>query len=117
LSVNSKASWRLEYQAEIEHAIQARLIGNEGMARVCARRAAGIIIGEFLLRQGYTNLTHSDYDRIAIFNGLPDINQQCKDIASHFLLKVTTDHKLPKECDLVSDAMKLENTLLNDYTN
>ncbi len=86
------------------------------MARVCARRAVGIIIGEYLIRRGYSNLTHSAYERISIFNSLPDINQQCKEIASHFLLKVNADHKLPLYADLISEAMWLEKSLLNDFT-
>lgn len=84
------------------------------MARVCARRAAGIIIGEYLLRLGFTNLPHSSYDRISIFYDLPNIEKQWKDICGHFLLKVNHDHKLPLDADLISEAMWLENTLLNN---
>lgn len=116
MSVKFTASWTLEYQKEIEHAIKARSIGNEGMARVCARRAVGIIIGEYLIRHGHTNLTHSAYDRISFFNDLPEVNQHCKEIASHFLLKVNTDHKLPLEADLITEALWLEKTLLNEFT-
>jgi hypothetical protein len=111
------ASWKIEYQQEIERAVKARSIGNEGMARVCARRAAGIIIGEYLIRRGYTNLTHRAYDRISLFTHLPDVNQSYKDVAGHFLLKVNPDHKLPLDADLVSEAMWLENTLLDEPTN
>ncbi len=114
--MNSTASWKLEYQNEIEHALLARSTGNEGMARVCARRAAGIVIGEYLIRQGRTTLTHSAYDRIATFNDLPDLEQKYKEIANHFLLKVNPDHKLPSEADLINEAMWLEKTLLNDYS-
>jgi hypothetical protein len=114
--VNFAESWELEYQSEIEHASQARSTGNEGMARVCARRAAGIIIGEYLLRRGFTNLAHSAYARISIFKDLPDVKQQWKDKAGHFLLKVSLDHKLPLDADLISDAMWLEKNLLNNFT-
>ncbi len=86
------------------------------MARVCARRAAGIIIGEYLIRQGYTNLTHRVYDRIAMFSDLPDLDQKYKDIANHFLIKVNPDHKLPLDADLICEAVLLETTLLNDFT-
>jgi hypothetical protein len=110
--VNSTSSWNLLYQTEIDRALQARLNGNEGMARVCARRAAGIIIGEYLLRLGLTDLPHSSYDRISIFYDLPNIKKQWKDISGHFLLKVNPDHKLPVDVDLISEAMWLENTLL-----
>jgi hypothetical protein len=115
--VNFTASWKLELQAEIEHALQARSTGNDGMARVCARRAAGIIIGEYLLRRGFANLPHSAYNRISKFTDLPDVKKQWKDIAGHFLLKVNIDHELPLDADLIRDAMWLEKTLLNDFTN
>jgi hypothetical protein len=51
------------------------------------------------------------------FNDLPDLDQKFKEIANHFLLKVNPDHKLPMDADLISEAMWLEKTLLNDYTN
>ncbi len=110
-------SWKEEYQKEIEHAVQARSNGNEGMARVCARRAAGIIIGEYLIRKGFTNLTHSAYDRITKFSDLPDVNQYCKEIAGHFLLKVNPDHELPLNADLIDEAIWLERTLLDNPNN
>ena len=34
--------WQKDVDAEFEKAAQARARGNEGQARVCARRAAGI---------------------------------------------------------------------------
>jgi hypothetical protein len=115
--VDFAPSWKVEYHKEIEHAVQARSIGNEGMARVCARRAAGIIIGEYLARKGYTNLTHSAYDRISKFCDLPDVNQYCKEIAGHFLLKVNPDHELPLNADLIDEAIGLEKTLLDNPVN
>ena len=109
-----KALWKVDYKKEVEHAIMARLNGNEGMARVCARRAAGIIIGEYLNRLGYSNLTHSTYDRLSMFNNLSAVDQKYKDIANHFLLKVNLEHKLPLEADLISDVMWLEKSLLSE---
>jgi hypothetical protein len=35
-------NWQERYQNELERGEQARRDGNEGMARVCARRAAGL---------------------------------------------------------------------------
>ncbi len=104
----------VEYQKELEHAISARSKRNEGMARVCARRAAGFIIGEYLNRRGYSGLTKNAYDNITIFTTLPIVEQKYKDIASHFLLKVNQDHKLPFEADLIYDVLWLESNLLKD---
>ena len=102
-----------EYQTEIEHAILARSNGNEGMARVCARRAAGVVIGEYLNRCGYSVLTHSAYARLSIFINLPNANQKSKEIASHLLLKVNKDHLLPVEADLLNEVMWLKESLLS----
>jgi hypothetical protein len=92
----------------------ARLDGNEGMARVCARRAAGIIIGEYLNRLGYSRLTDSAYDRLSMFNTLTGVDQKYKDIVNHFIIKVNQDHTLPLEADLISEVMWLEKSLLNE---
>jgi hypothetical protein len=42
----------MDIEAELEKADLARLSGNEGRARVCARRAAGIAARAFLTRHG-----------------------------------------------------------------
>jgi hypothetical protein len=112
--VNSKKLWNAEYKKEIERALLARSGGHEGMARVCARRAAGIIIGEYLNRHGHSGLRKSAYERLSIFNGLPDVENKYKEIANHFLMKVNLDHNLPMKSDLISDVIWLKENLLND---
>jgi hypothetical protein len=112
--VNSQNTWQQEYQAEIEHAELARLNGNEGMARVCARRAAGVIIGEYLSRHGHSKLTHSAYDRITLFNRLPEVDQELKDITQHFLLKVNKYYEFANDLDLIKDARILKKALLTN---
>jgi hypothetical protein len=103
-----------EYQLELEHALQARSIGNEGMSRVCARRAAGIVIGEYLLDHGYTHLTHSVYERILQFCGLPNLDPELKTIASHFLVRVDNNHHIPAGIDLIEDVRKLYKVITPD---
>ena len=105
-------TWETDYQKELSRAISARMKGNEGMARVCARRAASIIIGEYLHRHGYTHPENSIYDRLEIFNTLPGLSSNQKNVANHFLLKVDLDHRLPGDVDLVSDVQWLANSLL-----
>jgi hypothetical protein len=110
--MDSETNWQLGYQKEIIHAVTARNRGNEGMARVCARRAAGIILGEYLSRCGLANFGTSVIDRTAIFLSLPNVDQRCKEIASHFLQKVDSDHHLPQDADLISEVEWLVKTLL-----
>ena len=110
----SEISWKEEFTKEVERAIQARSEGNEGMARVCARRAAGIVVGEYLRRQGVVRFTNSVYDRITLFNTLPNIDAKCKEVCRHFLMKVNEEHKLPGDTDLVQDVYWLKEQLLSD---
>ncbi len=105
-------SWKADYTREIEHAVAARGAGNEGMARVCARRAAGIIIGEYLHRHGDARPKDNAYDRLARFMALPEIDDQVKEVCSHFLMKVDLQHKLPGDPDLVAEVNWLERALL-----
>lgn len=112
--MNSDKGWKENCQAEINGAVAARARGNEGMARVCARRAAGVIIGEYLHRKGFTSYGSSVVDRMSIFNALPDIDLQSKEIASHFLLKVDPEHHLPVDVDLVNEVAWLSKTLLSE---
>jgi len=51
--------WKDKLEIEFERAETARSSGNEGQARVCARRAAGIAIREYYARRGQSVHTPS----------------------------------------------------------
>jgi hypothetical protein len=112
--VISNTNWKAEYNVEIERGLMARSNGNEAMARVCARRAAGIIIGEYLQRNQINDLSNSAYRRLSLFISLPWVDQQYKEVASHCLVKVGRDHRLPIKVDLLAEVIWLKNTLLLD---
>ncbi|HEY9528224.1 MAG TPA: hypothetical protein VIR02_14110, partial [Anaerolineales bacterium] len=63
--------WQAQVNAEFEKAEQARANGNEGQARVCARRAAGIVIREYLTRQGIRPPSVSAYDLLNLLKEDP----------------------------------------------
>ena len=56
-------NWEARFQSELHQAEMARALGNEGKARVCARRAAGIA-GHFLERVETNFTLPSDVDLI-----------------------------------------------------
>jgi hypothetical protein len=101
-------------QVELTHAEEARAKGNEGMARVCSRRAAGIAIGIYLTHIGFSGFGPSAYERLNILKSLPDISPQAIETVDHLLLRVNEDHKLPIEIDLIEDARWLTVYLLSD---
>ena len=98
---------------ELEQAESARSVGNEGMARVCARRAAGIAAGVYISRNGYQFSGTGAYDRLKYLCEIPGISPEIKSVAEHFLVRVTPDHTLPIEADLIEEARWLTNNLLD----
>lgn len=104
--------WQSKIQAEFERAEQARAKGNEGQARVCARRAAGIAIREFLTRKGTTAPSTSAVDLLNLLKEDPLLSPDLKLIVDHLTLRVTEEFKLPVDADLIAESRKLCNELL-----
>ena len=97
-------TWQTDMEAEFEKAEQARARGNEGQARVCARRAAGIAIREYLTRRGIRPPSVSAYDLLNLLKEDPNLSSHLKRIADHLTLRVTEEFKLPIDADLVAEA-------------
>jgi hypothetical protein len=91
-------------QEELAHAEFARAQGNEGMARVCSRRAAGIATGMYLSLHGITGFGSSVHERLNILKTLTNISPQAIDTAEHLLLRVNEDHELPNDVDLIEET-------------
>jgi len=87
-------------------------MGNEGQARVCARRAAGIAAREYLTHKGTRSGSTSAYDLLNILKDDPHLSPDLKLIADHLTLRVTEGFKLPVDADLVAEARKLCDELL-----
>jgi len=105
--------WQTDIEAEFEKAEQARGRGNEGQARVCARRAAGIAIREYLTRRGIRPPSTSAYDLLNMLKDDPSLSPDLKLIADHLTLRVTEEFKLPVDVDLVGEAKKFCRELLS----
>lgn len=96
--------WLNDVHRELDLGESARAMGNEGMARVCARRAAGIALGEYFLRSGLTGYGSSVHERLILFKSMATSNNHAKEIADHMLLRVNEDHKLPTDIDLIQET-------------
>jgi HEPN domain-containing protein len=110
-------SWQTEINAELEKAEQARARGNEGQARVCARRAAGIAIREYLTRQGIRPPSVSAYDLLNQIKSDPCLSPNLQLIAEHLTLRVNEEFKLPVNADLVAEARTFCEELLRPNEN
>ena len=104
--------WQAQIASELEKAEQARARGNEGQARVCARRAAGIAVREYLNRQGIRPPSVSAYDLLNSLKEDPQLSDELKLIADHLTLRVNEEFNLPVNADLIAEAGKFCETLL-----
>jgi len=108
--------WKEKFDAEILRAESARKDGNEGMARVCARRAAGAMVREYFQR----NRIAQTKSQIAALRNLRDLSQsphipeEIRVVAEHFTWQITTDHTLPENADLIADAYWLREKLMGE---
>ena len=108
-------NWQAELKTEFERALQARAKSNEGQARVCARRAAGIAIRESLTRRGIRPPSKSAYDLLNHIKADSRLPPDMDLIVDHLTVRVTEDFKLPVEADLVAEARSLCKWLLPEW--
>ena len=104
--------WRSEIQAEFDRAEHARARGNEGQARVCARRAAGIAAREYFTRHGQKVRTPSAYDLLKILEEEQSLSAELRQSAHYLTLRVNEEFKLPVSVDLIAEARKFCDELL-----
>ena len=105
-------SWKEKLELEFQRAEDARAKNNEGQARVCARRAAGIAVREYLTRKGIPPRTASAYDLLNLLKDDPLLSSDLSLIVHHLTLRVTEEFKLPIDADLVAEARTLCDELL-----
>ena len=105
-------NWQTEIESEIEKANLARGRGNEGQARVCARRAAGIAVREYLGRRGIRPPSVSAYDLLNLMKEDALLSPDLKLIADHLTVRVTEEFKLPVDVDLIEEAKRFCEELL-----
>lgn len=93
-------------------ALDARRRGNEGQARVCARRAAGAVVREYFLRNALPVHSPGAYDLIKALLELPGLPSAALQAAEYLVMRVNNEFALPVDIDLVRQAGILAETLL-----
>lgn len=104
--------WKQAFEKELSMAEQAREAGNEGMARVCSRRAAGIVIKEFTKRLQLPNPGSNALECLKHLQNIQDVPPRAHEIAGFLLTRVNSDHELPFETDLIQETRNLSELLL-----
>ena len=102
-----------QLQKEFDKARQARINKNEGQARVCARRAAGIAIRDYLTRKGTLVPSMSAYDLLNLLKEDTNLPSNLQLIVEHLTVRVTEEFELPFDADLIAEARVLCDWLAN----
>lgn len=103
------------FRSEIQLAESSRKRGNEGLARVCSRRALGYIIEEYFQIQGDNYKTQSAYDRIKYFLKKSTESDEINNSVSYFLMRINNQRHLPENIDLIFEAKWLAYKLIGWY--
>jgi hypothetical protein len=103
--------WQEEFESELANATAARSRGNEGRARVCARRAAGIAVRAYLAQRNAPAVAASTLDLLEQLRGDPRLAPDLASVINHLTLRVDEDFGLPAGVDLVAEARQLRDGL------
>jgi uncharacterized protein (UPF0147 family) len=93
-----------EVKSELELAVEVRSTGNEGKARVHARRAAGWAIRSWYARQGCRKKGQSAFSYLQSVSNDSSVPGHIREAVSHLILRITVHHELPIETDILDDA-------------
>jgi hypothetical protein len=100
----------IEEEFTVAHA--SRLSGNEGRARVCARRAAGLAIGIYFENQTAEKPTGNAYKLLQWFSEQEEIPEELQRSARRLIVRVTPEYELPHEEDPIDDARSIVSAVL-----
>ena len=97
----------LQIQEELLLAKQSRIEGNEGRARVCARRAAGAAAQRFLLKAGITDQPENAMESLQTLRSEPGLPDRVITAIDRLIQKVDLDYNLPADVDLIIEAERV----------
>ncbi len=99
---------------ELAAAQAARERGNEGMARVCARRAAGWAVGLADRGDPPAAISGNAYLLLKWYADRTEEPDNLREAAGRLTARITEDHTLPHSEDPLRDARRLVEALLGD---
>ena len=106
-----RAEAKAKIAEELSRGAAARGEGYEGRARVCARRAAGAAIREYLELSGQPIPGPSAYDLLRYLSDMPGMSAEIRRVTANLLARVDEGFVLPVEADLLAEARWLADTL------
>jgi hypothetical protein len=95
---------RIQIQEELLLAKQSRIEGNEGRARVCARRAAGAAVQQYLKRKGLIEKKDNVLESLILFRRLINLPDRVDSAVDWLTRRVNQEYNFPPEVDLINEA-------------
>lgn len=96
--------WQAEFEHEIAQGLEARARGNEGQARVRARRAAGAAVRAYVRSTGGDGQTLSAFQLLGELLKMPGIPERARQATEYLVLRVNEEFNLPADVDLLQQA-------------
>jgi len=96
-----------QIEAELLQARQAREKGNEGQARVCARRAAGRAIRAWYQKREGAGWGGDALKQLKRLQADATVPETVRRAAARLTTKVDFEHRLPFEDDPIEDARRI----------
>ena len=106
----------MEIEREMQRAEEARRVGNQGKARVCARRAAGWAIGAWRAEQSPKTRIESVLTHLQAISDEEAHPPAIQAAAEHLTLRITAEHLLPVDAAPLEDAQLLIEYFLNVHS-
>ncbi|MFO7943553.1 MAG: hypothetical protein R6U51_04560 [Anaerolineales bacterium] len=100
-------NWQKQVQRELARAYRAREEGNEGRARVCARRAAGFAVAAFFQQRGIEPPAQSVFNLLEKLSSEFTLPEPVLETLNRLTLRVDQEFNLPPEVDLIQESKKL----------
>ena len=94
-------------RTELQMAETARIGGNKGKARVCARRAAGWAIREWQSQHGILERDGSAYWYLQVAAMDRSLPTDIRVAAGNLIMRINEEHILPVGADVLDDARAL----------
>jgi hypothetical protein len=116
LMMSAGSSKKIEelIKGELSQAHEARLKGNEGRARVCARRAAGWAVESIYAGEEAVKVPEANaYRFLQWFTEQSNVPVQLREAASRLTTRVGRDFTLPFEQDPLCDAEMIVDWILD----
>jgi len=101
------ATWLAKIDGELRRAERARADGREGLARVCARRAAGWALRTYYIDRTGLVAPANALDLLRWFRSDPAAPKELRSAAERLTVRVTEEFRLPHSEDPLSDARRI----------